>query len=93
MAIAEQKIPGGKLLRIKAEARDGKIVSVNITGDFFLYPEEKIALLENYLTGLPVPFDKEEMTEKVQHLIEKENIELVGITAEAIIAVLQETVQ
>ena len=38
---ATEKVPGGKLLRIKVDYED-KINTVVITGDFFAHPEECI---------------------------------------------------
>lgn len=45
----EEKIPRGKLVCIDAECEDGRILSVKITGDFFLHPEERIEKLERAL--------------------------------------------
>ena len=37
---AEEKVQGGKLLRIKVDY-NGKIIPANKTGDFFLNPKKK----------------------------------------------------
>lgn len=50
MKKAIYKVPNGKLLKIFLEENDGAIVSIKITGDFFLYPEENIEKLEKALT-------------------------------------------
>jgi lipoate-protein ligase A len=44
------KAPGG-LIRATVEMQHGQIVSVGLTGDFFFYPAEKLADLEEYLVG------------------------------------------
>jgi len=44
---SEEKIPEGKLLRVKVELSDKtEILKVQITGDFFIHPEEKLKLIE-----------------------------------------------
>ena len=47
------KAPGG-LIRTIVETQSDQIVSVGISGDFFIYPAEKLPLLEEALTGLPL---------------------------------------
>ena len=41
----------GKLIRIRAKFRDDKIEDIRITGDFYIYPEDSIELLEEKLKG------------------------------------------
>jgi len=47
----EYKVPGGKLLRAKVEAEDGKIRFLQLTGDFFMEPETDLEELEVRLIG------------------------------------------
>ena len=42
---------GGKLIRCSLSFSEGKIDRFRLTGDFFLFPEESIELLERSLTG------------------------------------------
>lgn len=75
------KVPNGKLLILKAEIQDGKIVKVHIQGDFFLYPEDKLALLEDALS-------KSTCGDAEANLIDvvgKENITMVGLTIPALV--------
>lgn len=51
---SEFKVPGGKLLRAKAEAEAGKINFIQATGDFFMTPETDLEDLEEKLLGTPV---------------------------------------
>jgi lipoate-protein ligase A len=44
------KAPGG-LLRATVETQHGQIVAVGLSGDFFFYPADKLAELEQYLVG------------------------------------------
>ena len=45
------KAKGGKLLKVAVLSKDGIIEEVRITGDFFVYPEEGLILLEESLRG------------------------------------------
>ena len=38
----EYKVPGGKLIVLEAEERDGHLVDVVISGDFFLEPDDAL---------------------------------------------------
>jgi len=50
---SEYKVPGGKLLRAKAEAEAGNITFIQVTGDFFMTPETDLEELEELLLGAP----------------------------------------
>ena len=50
----ELKVTGGKLLKCQLALQKDIIISLKITGDFFLYPEEKITDLETCLLGCPI---------------------------------------
>lgn len=51
---SDYKGPGGKLIRIRlGETRD-QIRSIEITGDFFLVPEESLGKLETMLVNAPL---------------------------------------
>ena len=52
MGRSEYKVPGGKLLRAKAEAEGGKIKFIQVTGDFFMTPETDLEDLEARLYGM-----------------------------------------
>lgn len=47
----ELKVRGGKLVKCRFELKDGRIRGMKFTGDFFMYPEEKIEELEKMLEG------------------------------------------
>ena len=54
MGRSEYKVPGGKLLRARAESREGLVTFVQVTGDFFMTPEDDLEDLEKMLMGAPV---------------------------------------
>ena len=47
----ELKVKGGKLLKCSIIVENEKINQIKITGDFFMYPEEKIEEMEKMLIG------------------------------------------
>ena len=47
----ELKVKGGKLLKCSLTIKNRKISQIKITGDFFMYPEEKIEEMEKMLIG------------------------------------------
>ena len=47
----ELKVKKGKLLKCMLTLENKKIREIKFTGDFFMYPEEKIEELENTLRG------------------------------------------
>jgi hypothetical protein len=51
---SDYKAPGGKLVRIRLKEDQGQILSVKITGDFFLIPEESLRKLEKMLEDAPL---------------------------------------
>lgn len=74
----DYKIPNGKLIRIRAEVDNKKIENVKITGDFFLYPEEKIESIENSFKGKILK--REEIERTIEKVIKKNKIKLLGIS-------------
>lgn len=48
----EYKVPGGKLLCAKVKTKENKIISIQVTGDFFLLPETDLEKLEKELIGM-----------------------------------------
>ena len=51
---AENKIKGGKLIRIECEIEEEILKNIKFTGDFFLHPEEKLSELEDFLQGMKI---------------------------------------
>lgn len=78
------KIPNGKLLKISLDldSRTNSIGSIKITGDFFAYPEEAIELLEDNLKD--TRFNRLELLDKINNVIDENKIEFIGINAEGL---------
>ena len=75
--VTERKIPGGKLLRIKAQCRDGRLAQIRIEGDFFLYPEEGLAKMEAALVGAD-PRNGKEISARLSQVMEEGRLQLIG---------------
>jgi len=69
------KAPGG-LIRAITEVRDGVIAAVSLSGDFFFYPEDKLAGLEASLVGVP----EAEAEAAIARFYEEHRIESPGVT-------------
>jgi len=76
---ASRKVPGGKLVRIKLTFSD-KIESAQITGDFFLHPEDSLLKIEEAIKGNPVSISESDLESKIQTSINQNQVQLVGFT-------------
>ncbi len=77
------KVPGGKLVIIKLSYSD-KIETLQILGDFFIHPEEALPEIENLLIGSQINATKEEISKQINEYASRKNIEMVGVTPDAI---------
>jgi len=79
------KVPNGKLLKIilDYDINNKQINKINITGDFFAYPEESIDIMEKKL--IDTLLIKEELLEKINSVIKQYNIEFIGLDAEGLV--------
>ncbi len=87
---AELKVTGGKLLRVDCVTKDGVILHIRITGDFFLHPEEGIEVLEEKLTGLRA--DEEKIREAVSSFFRGGHL-LIGAEPEDIVEVIKKALK
>jgi len=77
-------VPNGKLLKIFLEfdEKSNLITDINITGDFFAYPEEAIETMENELKNTLLK--REFLLGKINSVIKNYNIEFIGLNAEGL---------
>ncbi|HET92051.1 MAG TPA: lipoate--protein ligase family protein [Chloroflexi bacterium] len=66
----------GGLIRAVVQVEEGIIRHVELSGDFFLYPAERLADLETALVGVPL----EETEQRVTQFYETHGIESPGVT-------------
>ncbi len=78
------KVPNGKLLKISLvyDKKNKSIDKVSIMGDFFAYPEEAIELMEDELKNTKLTRDS--LLKKIHTVINKNNIEFIGLDAEGL---------
>lgn len=68
------------LIRVKLRlGDDGRIAWIRITGDFFMYPEESLLVLERALTG--VRFNRDEVS-RVVHEFFSSGVKVPFVTEE-----------
>ncbi len=78
------KVPNGKLLKISIHYDNTKnvITDIQITGDFFAYPEEAIELIEDAVRQTTLK--KDHLLQTIQRVINKHHIEFIGVNAEGL---------
>lgn len=89
MGSASLKISGGKMVNARVELRNGSIISVQFTGDFFLHPEELIEVIESSLFGKRLC----EVAQTIDHVLQEHNAQLIGASAHDFARVIMEASQ
>ncbi|KAB1650451.1 lipoate--protein ligase family protein [Pseudoclavibacter endophyticus] len=88
---AEYKVPGGKLVVVDLEARDGRIAEARVAGDFFLEPDEALDDINGALNGLPVDAPGEQIAAAVERAL-PEGAQLLGFSPEAVAIVVRRAI-
>lgn len=79
----EYKVPGGKLVVADVDVAEGHITNVQISGDFFLEPEEALAPICAALQGQSIEASVQELANAIKAVL-PENAHLFGFSPEAI---------
>ena len=79
----EYKTPGGKLVTVDLRVDGDVLADVQVSGDFFVYPEEAFADLARALEGAPVGEDEPCLAERVRRGI-RPGAELLGSSPEGV---------
>lgn len=79
----EYKTPGGKLVVVDFDVIDGRLRNVQVSGDFFLYPEEEFPVLADALEGVDADLDDESFAERIRMDLHPDT-ELLGTSPEGI---------
>ncbi|HET8928463.1 MAG TPA: biotin/lipoate A/B protein ligase family protein [Microbacterium sp.] len=79
----EFKVPGGKLVVVDFEERDGRIADFHLAGDFFLEPDEALEAIDAAVNGLPVETDAAGIAAAVRSAL-PEGAQLLGFTPESV---------
>lgn len=76
----EYKTPGGKMVVADFEVRGGRLINVQISGDFFLYPEDALFKIDAALNGASLDADWPAL---IQAALPPDT-EMLGFTPEAV---------
>lgn len=79
----EYKVPGGKLVVVDFQVADGAIAGFQLSGDFFLEPDETLAAINAAIEGAS-PSDTIEGYASAVRAALPEGAQLLGITPEAV---------
>lgn len=79
----EYKVPGGKLIVVEANERDGLLVDVAISGDFFLEPDDALESMTRAIEGLPITSDAGEIARRVRDAL-PDDVVMLGVHPEAV---------
>ena len=79
----EYKVPGGKLVVVDLEERDGRVADFHLAGDFFLEPDDALEAIDAAVTGLPVDADVTTIAAAIRSAL-PEGAQLLGFTPEAV---------
>ena len=75
---ADYKAPEGKLVRVRLTEENGEILSLRLSGDFFLVPEENLGKLEKMLIGAPLR--EPELQMLVDRFFNATRVQSLGVT-------------
>src|SRR5690606_4951607 len=88
----EFKVPGGKLVVVDLDVRDGRLADVRLSGDFFLEPDDALSLIDAALTGLPSTSDAKTLAAAVTQALPPGAV-LLGFSAEAVATAVRRALQ
>ncbi|MCE5232107.1 MAG: biotin--protein ligase [Xanthomonadaceae bacterium] len=79
----EYKVPGGKLVVVDAEVRDGRLAVVQVSGDFFLEPPEALDAINAALEGQPAAAGEAALAAAVRAALQAD-VAMYGFSPEAV---------
>ncbi|WP_171168580.1 biotin/lipoate A/B protein ligase family protein [Streptomyces sp. I05A-00742] len=79
----EYKVPGGKLVVVDLEVREGVLRDVRVAGDFFLEPDEALLDINRALEGAPADLPAPQLASRIDAALPEGAI-LFGFTSEAV---------
>jgi hypothetical protein len=65
------------LIEVELSIKNNRMSTLKITGDFFIYPEEALEIIEQELLGIAI--DKEQLKNKIEGIYEQQQISTPGI--------------
>jgi formylmethanofuran dehydrogenase subunit E len=89
MKNASHKVPDGKMVKVQIEEDEGKVAGVEIRGDFFIEPPEKLEALEKSIEGLEIDSEAEE----IEKAVEEVEAKLIGFSSADVATVFRKAVE
>jgi len=87
----EYKVPGGKLVVVDLEVRDGVIVDFRLAGDFFLEPDDALVAIDDAVNGLPADADAQHIASAIRRALPVDAV-LLGFTPEAVATAIRRSI-
>ncbi|KRE91342.1 biotin--protein ligase [Frateuria sp. Soil773] len=84
----EYKMPGGKLIVIDLAVREGRLAGVQLSGDFFLEPDDALRAINAALEGRPASATADELADAIREALPA-HATMYGISPEAVAVAVQ----
>ncbi len=75
---AQRRVQGGKQVRVYLEIEGGTVTAAEVSGDFFIYPEEGLKALEDSLVGLSASTTEDSVLVLVEDIFGSHGITTLG---------------
>lgn len=79
----EYKMPGGKLVVVDLAIAQGCLANVQVSGDFFLEPDEALRAIDSALEGQPSDADEHRLASAIRTQLPP-GVMMYGISPEAV---------
>ncbi|TVL93450.1 biotin/lipoate A/B protein ligase family protein [Streptomyces sp. SAJ15] len=79
----EYKVPGGKLVVIDLDVREGALRDVRVAGDFFLEPDDALLAIDRALEGAPADTEAPALAARIEAALPPGTV-MFGFSAEAV---------
>lgn len=86
---ASHKVPDGKMVKIRFRDDEGDVYDVEIRGDFFIEPPEKLQELESRIEGIDVKASKDEICDRLEDV----DADLIGFSKEDVAEAFRKAVK
>jgi lipoate-protein ligase A len=88
----EYKMPGGKLVVVDLDVREGRLANVQLSGDFFLEPDSALRTIDAALEGRPADMDEASRARSIRDALAPD-VMMYGISPEAIAVAVRRALQ
>jgi lipoate-protein ligase A len=88
----EYKVPGGKLVVVDLDVRDGRLAQVQLSGDFFLEPDSALRTIDAALEGQPADMDEAGLARSIRNALAPD-VMMYGISPGAIAVAVRRALQ